>query len=365
VLVGKYKNKEGVSVNVNKLNKPYIIAEIGCNHNGDVELGLKMIKAAKDCGADAVKFQFFTEKNLSTNDYLDELDSGIVKLENVESWSTKELGLNSVREQINAFSNDENELIIFKKYCDEIGIDFGCTPVNKEGIEFLANIKSEFLKISSMDANNLEMVDECIKTNLPIIISTGMATLQDIDKIYNLFRERGYDNFSILHCVSIYPPKDEIVNLNFIDTLKSIYDCDIGYSDHSLGFSLPIAAIAKGVKIIEKHFTLDKNMPGWDHKVSANEEDLKIICEEGNKIFRSLGDKYKILSNDEIEKREKFRRSMTAKYDLESGHILTKNDFVYKRPGTGVPPDEEVFFLGKKVTKDIKQDKTIFESDFL
>ena len=99
-------------MNVNKLNKPYIIAEIGCNHNGDVELGLKMIKAAKDCGADAVKFQFFTEKNLSTNDYLDELDSGIVKLENVESWSTKELGLNSVREQINAFSNDENELII-------------------------------------------------------------------------------------------------------------------------------------------------------------------------------------------------------------------------------------------------------------
>jgi sialic acid synthase SpsE len=350
---------------VKELNKPYIIAEIGCNHNGDTELGLKMIKAAKDSGADAVKFQFFNESNLVTSDYLDELDAGTIKLENVDSWSTEELGLNSVREQIKAFSNDEKQLIIFRNYCNEINIDFGCTPVDEQGVKFLLEIESDFLKISSMDANNLEMIDSCIKANLPVIISTGMATLQDIDKIYNLFRERNYNNFSILHCVSIYPPRDEIVNLNFIDTLKGIYDCDIGYSDHSLGFSLPIAAIAKGCKVIEKHFTLDKNMPGWDHKVSADENDLRIICEEGNKVFRSLGSKYKILSEDEIEKRKKFRRSMAAKHDLNEGHILSKNDIVYKRPGTGISPDEEMFFIGKRITKDIKEDKTIFESDFL
>ena len=216
-----------------------------------------------------------------------------------------------------------------------------------------------------MDANNLEIIDACIDTNLPIIISTGMATLQDIDKIYNLFLQREYSNFSILHCVSIYPPRDEIVNLNFIDTLKSVYDCEIGYSDHSLGFSLPIAAIAKGCKIIEKHFTLDKNMPGWDHKVSADENDLRIICREGSKVFRSLGSKYKVLSEDEKEKRKKFRRSMVARCDLERGHILTKDDFVYKRPGTGISPDKAMFFIGKKLVKDIEKDKTIFESDFL
>ena len=350
---------------IQELNKPYIIAEIGCNHNGDTDLGLKMIKAAKDCGADAVKFQYFTKETLTTSDYLDELDSGSVKLENVAKWETGELGLKNVREQIDAFVNDENQLIEFKNYCDKVGIDFGCTPVNEDGVNFLAKIKSDYVKISSMDANNLEMIDACIKAKLPVIISTGMATLQDIDKIYNLFRERNYTNFSILHCVSIYPPRDEIVNLNFIDTLKGIYDCDIGYSDHSLGFSLPLAAIAKGCKIIEKHFTLDKNMPGWDHKVSADENDLRIICEEGNKVFRSLGSKYKILSEDEIEKRKKFRRSMVAKYDLEKGHILTKEDFVYKRPGTGISPDEAMFFIGKKLTKDVKIDKTIFESDFL
>lgn len=350
---------------IQELNKPYIIAEIGCNHNGDTELGLKMIKAAKDCGADAVKFQYFTKDNLFTDDYLDELDSGSVKLENVDKWEDKELGLTNIREQISAFTNDEKQLLVFKNYCDEIGIDFGCTPVNDEGVKFLAKIKSDYVKISSMDANNLEMIDACIKAKLPVIISTGMATLQDIDKIYNLFRERNYTNFSILHCVSIYPPRDEIVNLNFIDTLKGVYDCDIGYSDHSLGFSLPIAAIAKGCKIIEKHFTLDKNMPGWDHKVSADENDLRIICEEGNKVFRSLGSKYKVLSEDEIEKRKKFRRSMVAKCDLEKGHILTKEDFVYKRPGTGISPDEAIFFIGKKLTKDVKVDKTIFESDFI
>ena len=229
----------------------------------------------------------------------------------------------------------------------------------------MSSIKSDFIKISSMDANNLEIIDACIDTNLPIIISTGMATLQDIDKIYNLFLQREYSNFSILHCVSIYPPRDEIVNLNFIDTLKSVYDCEIGYSDHSLGFSLPIAAIAKGCKIIEKHFTLDKNMPGWDHMVSADENDLRIICGEGSKVFRSLGSKYKILSEDEKEKRKKFRRSMVAKHDLESGHLLTKDDFVYKRPGTGISSDKAMFFIGKKLVKDIKKDKTIFESDFL
>ncbi|WP_375724885.1 N-acetylneuraminate synthase family protein [Arcobacter sp. KX21116] len=352
-------------MNVNELDKPYIIAEIGCNHNGDTELGLKMIKVAKDCGADAVKFQFFNENNLVTSDYLDELDAGIIKLENIETWTTKELGLNSVREQIRAFTNNEKQLIMFRDYCDAIGIDFGCTPINEEAISFLSKIKSHFLKISSMDANNIDLIEKCINTNLPIIVSTGMASLQDIDKIYNLFKNRNYNNFSILHCVSIYPPRDEIVNLNFIDTLKGIYDCNIGYSDHSLGFSLSIAAIAKGCKIIEKHFTLDKNMPGWDHKVSADENDLKIICKEGNKVFRSLGNKYKILSADEMEKRKKFRRSMVSKYDLKKGHILTKKDIVYKRPGTGISPEEEIFFIGKRLTKNLKEDKTIFESDFL
>ncbi|BBN80418.1 N-acetylneuraminate synthase [Pseudoalteromonas sp. A25] len=347
-----------------ELEKPYIIAEIGCNHNGDTELGLKMIKAAKDCGADAVKFQYFTKDNLVTDKYLDDLDSGNVKLENVAVWKSESLGLNTVREQVAAFTNDEKQLIEFRNYCRQIGVDFGCTPVDDKGVEFLKQIESDFIKLASMDADNLEMIENCIKADLPIILSTGMASLPEIDAIYNMFKKKGFCNFSMLHCVSIYPPRDEIINLNFIDTLKSLYDCEIGYSDHSLGFSIPLAAIAKGVKIIEKHFTLDKNMVGWDHKVSADEADLKIICEEGNKVFRSLGSTYKVLAPEEIEKREKFRRSATAVQDLPKGHILTREDFIYKRPGTGISPKEIDYILGRKLKEDIAADTTLTLSVF-
>ncbi|RDH81720.1 MAG: N-acetylneuraminate synthase [endosymbiont of Galathealinum brachiosum] len=347
-----------------ELNKPYIIAEIGCNHNGNTELGLKMIKSAKDCGADAVKFQYFTKENLFTEQYMSDLDEGSVKIENIDKWETKELNLDGVSEQIDEFINDKEQLGVFKKYCDDIGIDFGCTPVDADGVYFLKEINSSFIKLASMDADNLEMIEAAIDTGLPILISTGMADLQEIDAVYNLFKSKKFDNFSLLHTVSIYPPRDEIVNLNFIDTLNALYDCEIGYSDHTLGFSVPLAAIGKGVKVIEKHFTLDKEMFGWDHKVSADEKDLKIICEEGNKVYRTLGSSYKVLSPEEIEKREKFRRSATLNVDVRKGHVLTKEDFVYKRPGTGIRPGEIDYVLGRKFKNDTKKDKTLLLSDF-
>ncbi len=348
-----------------ELDKPYIIAEIGCNHNGDTDLGLKMIKAAKDCGASAVKFQFFTKENLFTKKYMSDLDEGQVRIENIDKWETKELNLNGVSEQIDEFINDQNQLVEFNEYAKKIGIHFGCTPVDADGVKFLNKIGSDFIKLASMDADNLEMIEAVIETGLPVLISTGMADLQEIDAVYNLFKRMKFDNFSLLHAVSIYPPRDEIVNLNFIDTLKNLYDCEIGYSDHTLGFSIPLAAIGKGVKVIEKHFTLDKNMFGWDHKVSADESDLKIICEEGNKVYRTLGSSYKVLSSEEIEKREKFRRSATLSVDVLEGHVLTKDDFVYKRPGTGIRPGEIKYIIGRKFKEDTKKDKTLTLNDFV
>jgi sialic acid synthase SpsE len=346
------------------LKAPYIIAEIGCNHNGNTELGLKMIRAAKDCGADAVKFQYFTKDNLFTKNYMSDLDKGHVVIENIDKWETKELDLQGVSEQIDEFINDKEQLIIFQKYSKKIDIDFGCTPVDSEGVMFLKEIGSDFIKLASMDVDNLEMINSAINTDLPIIISTGMADLQEIDAVYNLFKGKGFDNFSLLHTVSIYPPRDEIVNLNFIDTLNDLYDCEIGYSDHTLGFEVPLAVIGKGVKIIEKHFTLDKKMFGWDHKVSADEQDLRIICKGGQKVFRTLGEKYKILSPEELKKREKFRRSATLCKTLEKGHVLTRSDFVFKRPGTGITPGEIEFILGRKLKKITEQDKTLMLSDF-
>lgn len=352
-------------MNLNKLNRPYIIAEIGCNHNGDTELALKMIAAAKKSGADAVKFQFFTKDNLCTNKYLNDLDSGKIKIENVDQWNSKELKLNNIHDQIDAFTNDEIQLREFRQYAKKIGIDFGCTPVDSDGIKVLENIDVDFIKLASMDADNLQMVRNCINSELPIIISTGMSTLQEIDKIYNLFKSYKYENFALLHCVSIYPPKDDIVNLNFIDTLNALYDCEIGYSDHTLGFEIAIASVVKGVKIIEKHFTLDKNMPGWDHKVSADENDFKILSKGCKKVFDSLGSKYKVLSKEEIEKREKFRRSITLKVDVKAGDVLTEDKFIFKRPGTGISPSEINYALGKKFKNDISKDSTLFFNDLI
>lgn len=352
-------------MDLNKLNKPYIIAEIGCNHNGDTELALQMIKKAKECGADAVKFQFFDEHNLSTNKYIDELEQGLVKLENVQKWESKSLNLFNIRDQIKAFITSAEQLKIFRNYCQELQIDFGCTAAEEKGIAFLKEIKSDFIKIASCDLNNPKMTNAAIETNLPIIISTGMSSLAEIDEIYNIFREANYNNFSLLHCVSIYPPRNEIVNLNFMNTLQKIYDCEIGYSDHTLGYAISLAAIAKGAKIIEKHFTLDKNMEGWDHKVSADPKDLEIICREGQNIFECLGSNYKVVSQDELEKREKFRKSATTARNIREGEIITEDDIVYKRPGTGITPAEAKWLVGRKARHNIAEDTTLLWDYFV
>ncbi|ANV98013.1 N-acetylneuraminate synthase [Helicobacter enhydrae] len=352
-------------MDLNALTKPYVIAEIGCNHNGDTDLAIKMIDEAKRCGADAVKFQFFDETNLSTSQYIDELDSGKVKLENVSKWESKKLGLTNIREQIRAFINSKEQLTIFREHCKKIGIDFGCTAANEDGIQFLASIESDFIKLASMDVDNPRMILSAIQTKLPIIISTGMSSLSEIDEAYNLFKKAKYENFAMLHCVSIYPPRNEIVNLNFINTLQKIYDCEIGYSDHTLGYSITLAAIAKGAKIIEKHFTLDKDMEGWDHKVSADSKDLEIICKEGQRIFECLGNKYKVISQDEVEKREKFRRSATTARSIKEGGIVTENDIVYKRPGTGITPAETKWLIGRKAKHDIAEDTTLIWDYFV
>ena len=365
MLVGKYQNSRGdKAMDLRKLHSPYIIAEIGCNHNGDVELAKKMIDEAKRCGAHAVKFQYFDE-TLCTNKYLDELDQGIVKLENVDKWETKSLGLATIRDQIRAFTNTKEEFQILRDYCKKIGIDFGCTAEDEYGVEVVASLQSDFLKIASNDLDNPRTIQAAIKSKMPIIISTGMSSLAEIDEAYTLFREANYTNFALLHCVSIYPPRNEIVNLNFMNTLQQIYDCEIGYSDHTLGYAISLAAIAKGAKIIEKHFTLDKNMEGWDHKVSADPQDLEIICKEGQNIFECLGSNYKVVSQEEIEKREKFRKSATTAKDIKEGEIITESDIVFRRPGTGITATEAKWLIGRKAKHNIAEDTTLLWDYFV
>lgn len=344
---------------------PYIVAEIGGNHNGDMSLALRMIAKAKECGADAVKFQLYRKKDLWTNDHLKELNDGSVKLENVSNWSTKELGLNNIFEQIEKFAVQEKEHVQYFDFARKLGIDYSTSTFTKEDVDFCVDQKVAFLKVASCDVTNLDLIEYTLSKKYPTLISLGMASLAEIENIVRMIPQDCKDKVVLLHCVSLYPPKDEYVNLNFINTLKKTFGVRVGYSDHTLGFSIPLAAVSLGAEVIEKHFTLDKNMPGWDHKVSANPQEMRIICEESKRIIDSLGDGIKKVSYDELEKQKKFRRSMATAKGLKEGHVIERDDIVYKRPGTGIPADRIDEIIGRRVNKDIDADKTLFWEDLI
>lgn len=357
--------REILIINNMRRKYPYIVAEIGGNHNGDIELGKKMIKTAKECGADAVKFQLYRRSDLWTEDHLKELNDGLVKLENVSNWSTKELGLNNIFEQVDKFAIQEQEHIEFFNYARELGIDYGTSAFTKNDVDFCIDQKVANLKIASCDVTNLDLIEYVISKNYPTQIALGMANLAEIEAIVRLIPEKYKHNVTLLHCISLYPPKDEYVNLNFLKTLRKTFGFEVGYSDHTFGFSIPLAAIALGATVIEKHFTLDKNLPGWDHKVSANPDEMRIIASESKRIVDALGNGIKIVSEDEIAKQKKFRRSITTANYLKAGQVITYNDILFKRPGTGIPADKYKEIIGRHVNRDIEANKTLFWEDLV
>ena len=344
---------------------PYIVAEIGGNHNGDIELGKKMIKAAKECGADAVKFQLYRREDLWTEDHLKELNDGVVKLENVSNWSTKELGLNNIFEQVDKFAVQEQEHIEFFNYARELGIDYGTSAFTKKDVDFCIDQKCANLKVASCDVTNLDLIEYVISKDYPTQIALGMASLAEIEAVVKLIPERFKHNVTLLHCVSLYPPKDEYVNLNFLHTLRQAFGMEVGYSDHTFGFSIPLAAIALGATVIEKHFTLYKNLPVWDHKVSANPEEMRIIASESKRIVDALGNGIKVVSDDEIAKQKKFRRSIKTADSLKAGQEITYIDILFNRTGTGIPADRFKEVIGRHVNRDIEENKTLFWEDLV
>ena len=342
---------------------PYIVAEIGGNHNGDVELGKRMIREAKACGADAVKFQLYRRCDLWTEDHLKELDSGVVKLENVPEWSTKELNLKNIFEQIDKFAVQEQEHMEFFACAREVGIDYGTSTFTKRDVDFCIDQKVANLKVASCDATNLDLIEYVISKDYPVHIALGMVTMDEIREVVKLIPDSCRHNVTLLHCVSLYPPRDSQVNLAFMDTLRREFGMAVGYSDHTLGYAIPLAAAALGASVIEKHFTLDKNMPGWDHKVSADPEELRIICEMSKRISDSLGDGIKVLCDDEIAKRRKFMRTIATSRPIMAGEKITYDDIVFKRPGTGICASRYKEVIGMRATHDIKADKTLFWED--
>lgn len=338
--------------------RPYVIAELGSNHNGDMKLAKKLIMQAKESGADCVKFQswskdtIFARKKYDDNyfiadDYRDRTDY-------------------TLEEIVDAYSISEDELLEMKKFADEVGIDCTSTPFSKKEADFLVDkMDTSFIKVASMDLNNYPFLEYLAKKGKPMVISTGLSELYEIDKAVKTIENTGNNQIIILHCVSTYPPVDADVNLNNIKTLMATYpDYPIGFSDHTLGTAIPLASVALGACLIEKHFTLDKDMEGWDHKVSATKEEMQEIVGNAKRISDALGS-FRITATESDEKKKEFRRSIVITREMKKGEVLQAEDLDYKRPGGGFDPEMTEFLIGRTVIKDLKFDHILTKEDIV
>jgi len=349
----KIGNKEIIN-----FDEPYVIAELGANHNGDMTLARKLIDQAKAAGCNAVKFQSWSKDSVFSNKVYEDnyfLDD--------DYRNRKDYTLEQIVEE---YSISEKELLEMKEYCDQVGLDFSSTPFANNEVDFLCgSLGATFIKVASMDLNNYPFLDYLARKGLPVMLSTGMATLAEVDKAIETIENTGNREIILLHCVSVYPPEDADVNLNNMGMLRTCYpDYPVGFSDHTIGTAIPIAAVACGACVIEKHFTLDKSMPGWDHKVSATQDEMTFIVESSKRVVQALGSTRRTLSIAEQKKIPSFRRSIVAKRTIEKGKIITAEDLDFKRPGTGIEPQYINMIIGRSAKQTIHIDELLRLEDF-
>jgi N-acetylneuraminate synthase len=328
---------------------PYIIAEIGSNHNGDMNLCRRLIDAAVEAGADAAKFQSWSESSLISKSEYDA---------NTEYADAKK-HFGSLREMVQRYQLTSEQHREIADYCAAKGITFCSTPFSEEEADLLDGLGVPFVKTASMDINNLPFLRYLARKGRPMVVSTGMASLGEIEAAVRTIQHEGNRSIALLHCISVYPPAMETVNLRNIPMLADAFEVPIGFSDHTIGVHIPLTAVAVGASIIEKHFTLDKDMEGWDHAVSADPQELRQIVRQSCEVHAALGTTQRVVSEAEIQKREKFRRSAVARRSLEAGHVIREQDITFKRPGTGIPPDQLGDLVGRTLARAVGEDELI------
>lgn len=331
-------------INISK--RVFIIAEAGVNHNGRLNLAYQLIDVAKDAGADAVKFQTFKTENV------------VSKLANKAEYQKKTTGSNESQfEMIKKLEISFDDFVKLKKYCDKKEIIFLSTPFDHQSIDFLYDL-IDIYKIPSGEIINHPYLKHIAAKNKPIIMSTGMANLGEVEEAINTIRGvNSKAKISLLHCTTNYPTPYEEVNLKAMQTLAVAFKLTVGYSDHTLGIEVPVAAVAMGAKIIEKHFTLDKKLSGPDHKASLEPSELREMVKAIRNIEMALGDGIKKPNKSEIEIMEVARRSLIATRDIRVGEIIKESDITIKRPGTGIPSKFKEIIIGMKLINDIGQDE--------
>jgi N,N'-diacetyllegionaminate synthase len=330
------------------MSRTYIIAEAGVNHNGNFDTAKYMILEAKKAGADAVKFQTFVSKNLVSS-YASKADY------QKKSTSMTETQL----EMLEKLELSYEQFRLLHAYSKEIGIDFVSTPFDLDSIDFLLTLSMPFWKIPSGEITNKPYLMKIEQTKIPIILSTGMSTMTEISEALEIFHEYERCNISLLHCNTEYPTPYEDVNLHAMGTLQKTFHVNIGYSDHTQGVEVPIAAVALGATIIEKHFTLDKNMSGPDHMASLDIKELADMVQSIRIVEKALGVDEKKPTMSEIKNINVARKSIVAKKDIKKNEIYTESNITTKRPGDGISPMKWFEILGKTAKRDFKVDEKI------
>jgi len=324
-------------------NKIFLIAEIGVNHNGDMHLAKRMIDAAKSSGADAVKFQTFTAEAL--------VSQGTPKVRYQESTTSPE---ETHYEMIQKLELKRDDHFLLKTYCEEVGIEFLSTPYDIASAKFLhEELDVSLFKTASADIVDLPLHQYIASTGKHSIVSVGMATLGEIEDVVSVYRNLGSQNLTLLHCVSNYPCADESLNLNVMTTLRNAFQLQVGYSDHSVGFEAAVLSVALGATIIEKHFTLDKKLPGPDHLASSTPEEFALLKDAIRRAEKMLGTPIKRCQDEERQMAAISRKSIILACNLHAGERIERHHLIMRRPGNGLSAKEIDRVCGMRVKSNL------------
>lgn len=332
------------------MSKTIIIAEAGVNHNGSLDLAKELVLAAKRAGADYVKFQTSVPEKL------------ISKVAKMAEYQKTNIGKEeSQLEMLRKLVLKLEDFSVLKEYCDQQGIKFMSTPFDLTSIDVLEPLGMDYWKIPSGEITNLPYLRKIAKLHQPVILSTGMSCLGEIEDALRVLTEEGInkEQISLLHCNTEYPTPFEDVNLKAMHTLKECFGVRVGYSDHTKGIEVPIAAVAMGAEIIEKHFTLDKTLPGPDHVASLEPQELKAMVDSIRNIEKATGSGIKQVSSSEKKNIAIARKSIIAARDIKAGETFTEENLTVKRPGNGINPMRWDEVIGQVAKRDFVEDELI------
>lgn len=339
-----------------KMNRVLIIAEAGVNHNGDLNKARELIDAAANAGVDLVKFQTFKA---------DDLVSKKAKKARYQIENTGE-GNDSQYEMLKKLELSESDHSALIKYANSKGIKFFSTAFDVKGLVYLNSLGFSLFKVPSGEITNYPYLKKIASFGKPVILSTGMASLKEIEQALQVLTSEGLTkkNITVLHCNTEYPTPMGDVNLKAMNTIRSAFNVEIGYSDHTLGIEVPIAAVALGARVIEKHFTLDRNLPGPDHRASLEPNELKQMVDSIRNIEAAIsGSGNKTPSESEARNIEIVRKSLHLNKDLKKGTVISSNDLIVLRPATGISPMRIEEIIGKSLTKDVQAYDSLKEED--